>query len=461
MAPAGSRGGRSGDSVRRRFGTFGGDSLGRRFSRSSTRRRQADLGLGDVALPRHAGRRRARRGRAARRGAWRASPSARATLVAAGEGDRRVGRVDAGLARPEPRVAVLEQLLVGSGRSWNGLHLFDGGADPQQVPDLVEHVGAHHLPEEVVRDRLEAGEAAAPAAVAGVGRRAARSPSRAGRCRSRACGRPGSGAAGAAASRWPARRAASAAQLVQLVPALAQRLGGGHGGLAQLAQRGPGGGGERARAGCSTRLERPGAARWRSASSGSDWPASSPSAHERRAAARPGTRACGAPTRARASRREATVSARSAPSVTNRRASRREPSSAVNTVSASAMNCWIVRLSSPRMRSTLRRLAQARVRAPQHLLEVLGAPREARCPARPRAPAAARAWGGAARSGSGRSGSCPRSACTRDRGAVGAAARAPCRAGSPRSTRRSATAASPSRWRRCGTRARPPRSPRR
>ena len=38
--------------------------------------------------------------------------------------------------------------------------LVGGRPDPQQVPDLVEHVGAHHLPEEVVRDRLEAGEAA-------------------------------------------------------------------------------------------------------------------------------------------------------------------------------------------------------------------------------------------------------------------------------------------------------------
>ena len=196
---------------------------------------------------------------------------------------------------PEPRVAVRQQLLVAHVVRERAA-LVGGGADPQQVSDVVEHVGAHHLPEEVVADRLEAGEAAAPAGVAGVGRR-----------------RPVHLRARVVVDRAPA--------VVEALEQLAQRLrgGGGVGGqAAQLVAARPcprAAPGWRARRRCPARAARAGPW-WRTGRGGrarSPGPApragGRPAAARTRrparpgapatAAARPGTRACGAPTRAR------------------------------------------------------------------------------------------------------------------------------------------------------------------
>ncbi len=163
---------------------------------------------------------------------------------------RRVRRVDARLVRAQPRVAVAEELLVGGVARRLvavGAALRHRRAHPQLVADGVEAVGGHRLPEEVVDQRLEAGEPAARGVGRGVrgggrGQRGARVVVH----RAAAVVQALQGLAqrldGAG------RLAGQCAQGGQLPAALAEALGGRDGRLSEPAQRGPGRLGERAQA---------------------------------------------------------------------------------------------------------------------------------------------------------------------------------------------------------------------
>ncbi len=218
--------------------------LGRPSISSCSCGRQRDLRLGDVASGRAAGRRRA--GRRLRR-----SPTFLARLA----GRRARARRPCGARRVKSGVVTpgwlgpshwLHSSNFGSARgrsaacgSRSEQHVGApvSAADAQDVADVVEAVERQALPEEVVPERLEAGEAAVLALprLDGVAGRRRRRPRRAGRCRSRGGGRRATRGTGAAA--WRCRRVLRArrAQLGDLFAALLERPRAHLGGLAERA----------------------------------------------------------------------------------------------------------------------------------------------------------------------------------------------------------------------------------
>ena len=186
----------------------------RRAARSAARRAsRCRARPGAVGSPRAALRRSAAgRARAAR---------ALARLGLARRGRLGLGRGHAGLVGPEPGVALLDLGRGGLGDVGRAGPAVEQD-DPQHVADLVERVDAERLEVDVVPERLHAGEALARlvGGLVGRGRRAAARP--AGRSRSSAGGRRSSGGTGAAACPAAARtrpggaaRAISCARLAQ------------------------------------------------------------------------------------------------------------------------------------------------------------------------------------------------------------------------------------------------------
>ena len=316
------------------------------------------------------------RARPGRAGGVSSSSAAVAPLLGLRGGHRagRVGGGHAGLVRAEPGVALLDLRRGRLRRRRAGRAPGRTGHDPQHVADLVERVDAERLEVEVVPERLHPGVALAGlvGGLVGSGRRPAR-----GRGRSRIerlrssivwrnwrSGLPSSGANAARRRSSSISSRDSSMARVARVRRLAERADRAAASRARTARRRSGSAPARAprAAGCAAW----GSARRRCARARPSWArarrgsrAGGSSSGPAPRSARPGSRRCRRPR---------------APTSPASSLTARPPR---DTVSASRMKSRMILFWPRRIASVCDELAQRRVRAADHLVELLGPPGEA------------------------------------------------------------------------------------